>query len=153
MSVIKLFKMYVEGSTEKAIVPEKTILLCNTTNAVAKVCNLKSVKVYVNTKVLKHLYDKKSAEEFDFITHNLHTIAKYPDNIYKNKAGKRGNFIFVKELKGNVYLCSIEVVDNCVINEVIENANFVVTSYRIRDSKYLKKYELMWSWKDGTPSS
>ncbi len=153
ISVVKLFKLYVEGTEAKAVVADKTILLCNATKAVAKACSLKFVKIYINTKVLKHLYDKKPAEEFDFIIHNVHTIAKYPDHIYKNKESKRGSFIFVKELKKDKYLCSIEIVDNCIINEVMEDVNFIATSYRIRDEKYLKKYELMWSWKGGRPSS
>lgn len=153
ISFVKLFKLHVEGTEAKGLVVDKTILLCNVTKAVAKACKLKSEKIYINTKVLKHLYDKKPAEEFDFIIHNLQTIAKYPDTIYKNIESKRGSFIFVKELKNDKYLCSIEIVDNFKINEVIEDANFIATSFRVRNENYLKKYELMWSWKDGRPSS
>ena len=42
----------------------------------------------------KYLYDKKPAEEFDFIIDNLHQIVIYPDNIYKNKRPQTGRFLF-----------------------------------------------------------
>ncbi|MBU2545173.1 hypothetical protein KKC65_01805 [Patescibacteria group bacterium] len=95
-------------------------------------------------KSSKTCYDKKPAEQYDFIIRNLHTIVKYPDSIYKNKDGKRGDFCLVKELKNKKYLCSIEDKGMGEIS--------IATAFRT-DDKYLGKYELLWSWKDGTPSS
>ena len=153
ITIVKLFKQHIEGTAEKSPVIDQTILVCHATKAVARACRLSSVKIYINTRIIKHLYDKKPAEEFNFLIKNIHTIVKYPDAIYKNKDSKRGHFAFTKNLKENNYLCSIEVVSNCIINEVMENANFIATGFRLRDNKYLKKYELMWSWKGGEPSS
>lgn len=153
MTAVRLFKLHIAHTEAEKPVFDQTILLCNVTNAVAKACHLKSTKVYINTKIIKHLYDRKPAEEFDFLIHNLHTMVKYPDEIYINKQSKRGDFIFVKELRNNRYICSIEVVDDCLINNVLEDASFVVTGFRLRSERYLKKYELMWSWKGGRPSS
>ena len=42
-------------------------------------------KVYLNTRVLKHLYDKRPAEEFDLMIETLIDVVKYPNKIYKNK--------------------------------------------------------------------
>lgn len=90
------------------------------------------------------MYDSKPAEEFDFLINNLHTIAKYPDKIYKNKSGKRGSHCFTKKLKGAEYICSME-------NS--ENGMLIITAFRIRDKKYLKNYTLLWSWENDKPPS
>lgn len=153
ISIVKLCQLYIQNTEEKQPVFEKTILICNVTNVVKKVCSLKTPKVYINTKILKHLYDKKPAEEFNFIVRNIHAIIKYPTHIYMNKESKRGDYIFTKIIKNKNYLCSVEVIEDCLINGIIEHANVVATCFRIRDEKYLKKYELMWSWKGGNPSS
>lgn len=113
------------------------------TKIVMKQLELEDGSVYVNTLVLKHLYDKKPAEEFDFLINNLHTIAKYPDYIYKNKDSKRGEVCFTKKLKGSDYICSIE----------IDEQTFIVTAFRIRDKKYMKNYESLWSWEDDNSPS
>lgn len=100
------------------------------------------MRVYVSTRMLKHLYDSRPAEEFVSIIENLHTIVKYPDEIYENKTGKRGDFCFVKELKGERYIASIE------ITERKDKKIFVATAFRLRKENYLKNYKLLWSWRD-----
>jgi len=122
----------------------KKILLCHLSYAVRRGVNLSSNNVYINTKVLKHIYDQKPAEQYDFIIQNLHKIVRYPDNIYKNRNGKRGDFCLVKELKNKKYLCSIEDKNTREIN--------IATVFRT-DNKYLKKYEPLWSWRNGGSSS
>ena len=153
ISVIRLYRLHIKNTEEKQPVADRTTLLCTVTNVVKKVCLFKTSKIYVNTKALKHLYDKKPAQEFNFIIRNIHTIVKYPDHIYNNKSSKRGDYIFTKLIKKDIYLCSVEIVDNASINGYTEHANFVVTCFKVRDKKYLKKYDLMWSWKGGDPSS
>jgi len=139
-----LHERYIKRTPHNAIVVQKEILLCHLTNAVRRVCNLSCNSVYVSTRMLKHLYDGKPAEQYDFIIYNLHTIVKYPDHIYKNKDGKRGDLILVKVLKNKKCLCSIE--DK---NKKIE----IATAFRVKDS-YLNNYELLWSWRDDkNPSS
>ena len=131
------------GTPAKAIVADVTVFLCHLTNYVSS--TLKSTtKVYVNTRVVKHLYDKKPAEEFDFVVRHMHRIVKYPDCVYKNKDPKRGNFCFLKKIKGNDYLCSLEVSEEEI---------FVVTAFRMRKANYINEYELLGSWKGDIPSS
>ena len=96
------------------------------------------------------MFDKKPAEEFHYILENLHEIAKYPDIIYRNKQGKRGNFSLVKKMPDEKqYICALEIVGY----EDNKKKAYVVTAFRIRDEKYLKDYETLWSRKDDIPSS
>ncbi len=142
-----LHKQYVRGTQRKAIVQLVQISLCHLTSAVAKGINASCNKVYVNTRVIKHVYDKRPAEEFDFLTEHLVTIVKYPTHIYKNKDGKRGSYCFVKEINNQVYLCSIETI-------VKDDQNIceVVTFFRTNND-YLRNYELLWEWEGGIPPS
>ena len=137
-----LYNKHIKGTSEEAIIFEESVLLCHLTKIVEQFLlsiNEIDSKVYINTKVPKHLYDKKPAEEFDFIVDNLHKIIIFPDNIYKNKDNKRGNFCFVKYIKNKKYFCSIQIEEN-------KKELFVVTALRIRKKTYLKNYELLWSW-------
>jgi hypothetical protein len=99
---------------------------------------------------LKHVYDKRPAEEFDFMIENIHVLIKYPKYVYLNKSGKKGHYCFVGELKNYKYLCSIEVKDDeSIAASYIE----VVTFFRLQKENYLDHYELLWEWKGGAPSS
>lgn len=138
-----LYKKHIKGTTEKAIVVDIDVFLCHLTTAVLKIIEQEK-RVYLNSKALKHLYDKKPAEEFEFILNNLQIIVEYPEHIYKNKNPKRGHYIFSKSIQGKNYLCSLESKSDGL---------WVVTAFRVRDKKYLNDYNLLWSWKGGTPSS
>ena len=148
-----LHNEYIKGTTEKEIIILTTTLLCNTTNLVTKAINLPSSKVYITTRVVKHLYDSKPAEEYDFIVNNLEKIVRYPDQIYENKGGKRGQFCFLKKIKDDLYFCSFEVSQMVVSESEVEEVNFVVTAFRIRRPSYLKDYKLLWDRKGGKSSS
>lgn len=153
LTLIKLFKTYVKSTPEKSVVVNLTIHLCNITNAVKKAGEFKTHRIYITTKAIKHLYDSKPAEEFDFIIHNLPTIVKYPQHIYKNKGGKRGTLCFVKQIKETTYFCSVEKTDDVDPKDGNSGMNYVVTAYRLRKENYLKDYKLLWSWKGDIPSS
>lgn len=140
---------HVEKTVKEAVVTDQTIHICNLTFAVMRALAYKSQKVYINTRALKHLYDKKTAEEYHFIVDNLHTIIKYPDHIYRDKPSKRGDYCLIKRLGNNNYMCSIEMVED---SEPGYNSIFAITAFRVQDS-YLNNYELMWNWRDGDPSS
>lgn len=149
MILRNFFKNYIDGTTEKAIVVDRKIFLRHLTQAV-----LNGIKtegnlsgVYVTSRSLKHLFDKKPAEEFMFILDNLHKIVKYPDKIYKNKDAKRGFFCFVKRIGDFEYLCSLEIVILSDGKKEIQTA----TAFRLRDEKYIKKYTLLWDWGNGDP--
>lgn len=148
-SIQSLHKKYIKGTAPKFIVVDKKFFLCNLTNVVKREVKFTSNKVYITTKMLKHIYDKKPAELYDFIVQNLYQIVKYPDHIYKNKSTKRGDFCFVKLLKNEKYLPSIEV---CAGDNKNQEEIYVATVFRT-DEKYLEKYELLWSWRDDIPSS
>jgi len=142
--LLNLHENYIVGTQEKAAVVFKAVFLCHLTNTVLK--EIKTVgKVYTNSRVLKHLYDKKPAEEYDFLVCNIYKIVKYPDRIYKNKDPKRGDFCFLKKLKGYNYLCSLEVD--------ADDGLTIVTAFRVRKESYLNNYELLWSWRGDIPSS
>jgi hypothetical protein len=162
-----LFEEYVNGTPEKAVVIDKRISLCNLTYAVMRGINIEpeNKNVFICSRVVKHLYDKKPAEEFNFLLEFLHKIVRYPDKIYKNQDSKRGEFCFAKMINGQDYLCSLEVVK--IPPVILGVAQFgiskfgqekemieihVVTAFRNRKSdKYLKNYTLLWDWGTGNP--
>ncbi len=145
--LVELYERYIYATPPQIVVAGQITFLCHLTWAVAKAIGAATMRVYVGTRMLKHLYDSRPAEEFVFIIENLHTIVKYPDQIYENKAGKRGDFCFVKELKGERYIASIE------ITEQEDGKIFVATAFRLRKERYLENYKLLWSWRDDHPSS
>ncbi|MFH0840801.1 MAG: hypothetical protein V1865_02385 [bacterium] len=146
--VAKIFYKHIKNTPPKAIVTVETIYICRLTSIVLKITGLADFKVYLNTKVLKHLYDKRPAEEFDSIICHLHEIVKYPEKIYKNKTSKSGDYCLVKKIDDFEYLISLQLS-----NEDGSIKISVVTAFRVRNEKYLKNYELLWSWKGGIPSS
>lgn len=172
MHLEKLFKKHIKGTPKKAVVTDKDkkVLLCNLTNVVIEVIEMDGVakSVYITSRCIKHLYDKKPAEEFDFIISNLHEIVKYPDKIYKNSPGKRGDFCFVKRIGNEIgneeYLCSIEIsevaictcgnieveVDKLGADSLIKEIQ-IATAMRIRKKKYIKNYTLLWDWGNDNP--
>ncbi|MDO8512754.1 MAG: hypothetical protein Q7S57_05770 [bacterium] len=147
--LVEVYEKYIKGTPEKGLVEEKKFLVCFLTQAVCKGMNFNSNKVYISTRVLKHMYDKKPAEEFNFLLVNLNKIVRYPDHIYANKLGKRGDICLQKCVAGNQYLCSIEFVGTEEEQKEIQ----ITTAFRIRKSNYLLGYKLLWSWKGDIPSS
>jgi len=146
-TVTKLHKKFIKRTIKGTFVKETTVVLCNLTNAVRKACNLKTNKVYITSRCLKHEYDKRQASEYDFLLEHITDIVKYPEQVYLNDPSKRGDFIFVKTMGDEEYLVSLEVITS----EEEENI-FVATMFRTEKS-YYKKFTLKWSWRDGTPSS
>lgn len=149
MSLVKgLHKQYVRGSERKAIVKFVEVLLCQLPNSVVKGVNLPCNRVYINTRVMKHAYDKRPAQDYDMLIDNMIDIVKLPGRIYKNKDGKRGSFCFTKQIKNTDCLCSIEIVETANGDLVCEVATFFVPG-----DSYLGSLELLWEWKGGKPSS
>ena len=151
MEIFGLYNKHVKGSRKGAVVPIEIILICNLTKTTQKVLSTKAYRVYLSTKVLKHLYDEKPAEEFDKIMKNLVSIVKFPDEIYENKGGKTAQVCFLKEIDGEKYFCPLEITNKAPKDT--EGVFEIVTTFRISKSNYLKNYKLIWSWRDDTPSS
>ena len=146
--IANLCEVHIRGTAKKAAVQLVTVFLCHLTFAVSKGLRCDCNKVYVSTRALKHCYDKRTAEEFDFLTKSIHKVIQYPDKIFTNKPGKRGEYCFYKEIKNSKYFCSIEKNERDDGQFVFE----IVTFFRVQDS-YIKSYELLWEWKGGESSS
>jgi len=138
------FAKYIKDTPEKSFVSDQKLVLCRLTLEVAKGIDLieSARAVYITSRCLKHLFDKKPAEEFLFILKHLREIVRYPDQIYLNFDEKRGEFCFIKKIGDSKYLCSIESE-----KEEIQ----VATAFRLRDENYIKKYTLLWDWGNGAP--
>ncbi len=147
--LLNLHKTYVKDSECKATVQDKVIFLCHLTFRVQKELKL-CAKVYIKTRMIKHLYDKKPAQEYDFIIKNLHTMVKYPDKIYNNRDSKTGDYCFTKLMGGVNYLVSLEVEKQF---DGLDDVLFIVTSFQLKKENYITKYDLLWSWKGGESSS
>lgn len=60
----EFFHKYIENTPEKAVVADKKLFLCLLTLAVSQGVDINCARnVYITTQALKHLYDKKPAEE------------------------------------------------------------------------------------------
>lgn len=153
LSLVKVHKKYILGTQPKASIVKKTFLLTLLTKAVARAISTENLKVYITTIALKHMYDKRPAEEYDSILRYTHQIIRYPNKIYENKPGKRGAWCFVKKIRGEKYFCSIEKVREEDPSDDEKEKLYLVTTLRIRDDNYLKGYKLVWSWRGDEPSS
>ncbi len=141
-----LYEKYIKGTIKGAIVPDVTVVICHLTKVVISELNPVSAKVYINTRALKHMYDKRPAEEFDFLLDNLFSIAKYPDHILANKSGKRGEKCFLKKMRGTDYFVSFEI-------DTTNDGGITIATAFAPAGGYLKNYELLWSWEERRPSS
>lgn len=140
-----LLRTHIKGTAEKDVVENVRLLLCTLPMAVAKGLSMNQYKVYLTSRALKHLYDAKPAEEFDFVCTNMFSLIRFPDAVYKNKQSKRGEYVFIKKIQENTYFSSLEVVNDRELD--------VVTSFQVRKERYLNGYELLWSWEADTPPS
>jgi hypothetical protein len=145
----ELFESHIQTTAPGAVVVDKTVLLCDLTHAVAQAIGSDARKVYATSRFLKHLYDKKPAEEFDFLVDHLRKVVRYPDIIYHNKPSKRGSWCLTKTIGNAVYLAAIEATAEPGGRTEV----YTATAFRVRDPNYLAGYELLWSWRDDRPSS
>ncbi len=163
-TVLSVVKKHIRSSEKKALVKKLTVLVCNLTNKVRAGIGLTTNRVYITTKALKHSYDKRKAEEFDFIINNLVKIVKYPDKVFENKEGKSGDFCFLKKFKKEAekghdyYFCIFENTEDIDPSSGKNGMIYIISFYRLSDKKekrknYLSNYKLLWDWKDDKPSS
>ena len=151
----EFFQKYIENTPYKAVVVDKKMLLCRLTAAVSRGIDIgyQKRRVYITTRCLKHLYDKKPAEEFLFLIKNLYEVVRRPEKIYQNRKGKRGEIGFVKRIGNFEYFCSIETmaIDISVGFTGLSEELQIATAFRLRDDAYIKKYTLLWDRGNGNP--
>lgn len=148
----KLWRVYeskIRRTKPESSIPAIKIRLTKITRKMRTATGCAQKKIYITTHALKHLYDKKPAEEFDYLIDHLITIIRSPDLLYRNKYNKTGNFCIVKKIDEYRYIAIVEVKAKQTMNEEIS----VVTAFRMRDDKYLRTYDLLRSWRDGAHSS
>jgi hypothetical protein len=143
----EIFELYVRYTPYEAIVYGAKAKIGRLSKDAMAILQCKNSEIYVTTRCLKHIYDKRPAEEFDFIMAHLQDILERPHAIYLNKDRKRGNFCFEGQTNGRMYLAAVEVT----ICEDGTDEPQIATAFRIRDDQYLKNYELLWGWRDGAP--
>ena len=144
----KLFKKRVQGTVAYAIIVNETVTAGMLPAAVAEVMAESNRKIYMTSRVIKHLYDKKPAEEFDFVLINIPGIIARPDYLYRNKGDKRGQFCLMKRIEDREYFISLEV-----INSVYGKETQIATAFRVRSKPYLEEHDLSWSRRDGETHS
>ncbi len=100
---------------------------------VPKLKGLKSKRVYISTWCLKHLYDKRTAVEYEYIVEYLSMVLKFPDNIYTNLPNRQGDLVLHRRLKDGDYIAIVETAKKS------GNTNHVLTSFRIK-KKDMKRF-------------
>lgn len=143
LNIYQLHQKYIANTPKDFIVEDKVIFICNLTHAVQQGIHSDFRRVYLKCRVLKHIYDKRTAQVYDFVKSNLTKIVKFPDVIYKNHSCKRGSYLFVKLVKGCLYCV--------VIEEDKKNESCQVVTVFPTTKAYLKKFKKLWSWKGGNP--
>lgn len=147
-TITSLHKKFIQNTIRNGIVKECTVYMCAVRKIIRTHCSIRSKKVFITSLALKHMYDKRPAIEYDFLLKNLAKIVRNPDFVRKNSVSKRGSYCFVKRIRRVMYTVSLE--DNVVYKN--ENCSFIVTAFKT-DRNYLKKFPLIWSRRDGNPSS
>jgi hypothetical protein len=140
---------YIKDTPRKGYVKDLRVKVCDIPRKLKGKLKVADKRVYVTTKSLKHLYDVRPAEEFDFIVSNIDSFILKPMKIYEDKAGKTGSVCFYKEIGEEAYFCILEVTPK---------STHIVSAYRLSEvlekrKNYLAGYKLIWSWKVDLPSS
>ena len=140
----KIFKKCVRDTALEAVVRNITVVAGMLPPLLSEKIDAANPRIYITTRVIKHLYDKKPAEEFDFVLENIPNLLAHPDRLYRNKGDKRGQFCLMKQIEGREYFVSLELADGKYGKELQ-----LVTAFRVRSEPYLKEYDLLWSRRDG----
>ncbi len=103
-SVKYFVQKHITNTGYKRYVQDKTINLGNINSQIKSSLNIKSSKIHITSKSLKHIYDKHTykhnlTSEFEFIVTNLRKTTTKPELITTNKGGRRGSYCFIKRIK------------------------------------------------------
>jgi hypothetical protein len=136
----RVHEQQIQRTKPEAHILAMKIRIAKITKQLQQAMGCEGKNIYIHTRALKHLYDKKPAEEFDFLIDHLEAIVRAPDFLYRNRDNKTGSFCVVKEIEHCRYIVILEEI-------------WIVTAFRVRDEKYLRNYDLLRSWRDGAHSS
>ena len=145
MDLAILDKKYIRLTDKRVAIIIKQILLCTLDPEIVKKCALTAHNVHISTRVMKHVYDKRPAQEYDTALYHLRSAIKYPDYIFKNKQGKRGDVCFVARVKDRLLWCPVEESKDKNNHPILEVVTFFLAQY-----KYANNYTLLWGRGDGT---
>lgn len=111
--ILSLYENHIKGRGRKDFVPEVKVRVGNVKKTIKKVIKVKNCKVFATTRSIKHIYDRVfldagKPEDFVSIIKKLPQIVTSPDRVCANKQSKRGNFCFIKRIKGRLYLATLE---------------------------------------------
>ena len=157
-NLLKLHKQYIEGTRPKEYVKVFDVLAGQITSEVKKSINIKNPKVYLTSKVMKHIYDRHCHDKgqdhvYLFLLENIHLIIKRPDLIRENRDSrkKRGEFVFIADIEGELYACPMEK-ESVRKGKKLKGRLSVVTAFKLkRKGRYLIDTKILFS-KHLTPS-
>lgn len=137
-----MYTKYIRGTPRGDLVVKSEAFVSNVRTSVRKTFNANSSKVYITARSLKHIYERlyldlERPEIFSMVIQSMPKIMTYPDKICKNKPNKPGEYCFIKKIDGQVYLCSVEIV---------EGKFYVVTGFIPHKESYYNKLEVVWSF-------
>lgn len=140
---------FIKNTPRKGYVKELRIKISKLPKRFKSKTEAQDLRVYITTKSLKHMYDIRLAQEFDFIIANIEAVITNPHRIYKNKEGKTGSVCLYIKLQENFYFYILDAKPDGL---------YVVSAYRLSEievkrKNYLASYKLLWSWKGDLPSS
>jgi hypothetical protein len=139
-----LFHEHVAGTEKKSFVHLAKVAVCNLGPKIYRKLReshiLDNSKVFISTKVLKHIYDDHHPQHLTMIK-NLHRIVRSPEVVYKNKPGKGGDYIFVKEIRDETYCVVLDIIQS----ETDSSIEIRTCFYASRPKRYFREFECIWS--------
>lgn len=150
-SLKKLHEQYIEGTEPKEYVKNFTVLLSQVQNKVRKAISAKHSRVYMTSKVLKHIYDRHCHEKkqdyiYNFLLTSLYLLIENPDIVRENKDSKkkRSEIVFIKEIAGERYGCPIEKELYRKGKKMIERLCIVSAFKMKKKGRYLENTKILY---------
>jgi len=150
-SLKELHETYIAGSENKAYVDIELLCFATVRRVVREAINSPTSKVYISTKVLKHIYDrhfhdKKQSEIYFFIIDNLHRIICDPEMVRDDKESrkKKGRIVFLKLFGEEQYACTIEKTTHRK-GKKLEEILCIVTAFKTKkEGRYLSQTAILY---------
>ena len=95
-------QQYIANTDYRARVFDNAFYVGSISLDLAQKLKLSASIVIINSRSLKHLYDKRTAHVYDFLLQHLHEIINQPDMILESVHTKHG-FAFAKHYGDNTY--------------------------------------------------